>query len=155
MTAGCTGFPRHFPPVGFAVEALRQPGRGLEASNLYPAENSRTFHEGLRASGEEEVTTLNRSAWAGSQRYGAALWSGDIGTDFATLRRRIAAGHNTAGIPWWSTDIGGFHGGDPDDPAHREVMVRWFQFGALSPLMRLHGFRDPGTELGPVRSCWW
>jgi alpha-D-xyloside xylohydrolase len=28
-------------------------------------------------------------------------------------------------------------------------MVRWFQFGALSPLMRLHGFRDPGMPLGP------
>ncbi len=58
---------------------------------------------------------------------------------------------NTAlsGIPWWNTDIGGFHGGDPDDPAYQEVMVRWFQFGALSPLMRLHGFRDPGMPLGP------
>ena len=46
--------------------------------------------------GEEEIVTLNRSAWAGSQRYGAALWSGDIGTDFPTLRRQIAAGLNTA-----------------------------------------------------------
>ena len=51
-----------------------------------------------------------------------------------------------SGIPWWNTDIGGFHGGDPDDPAYREVMVRWFQFGAFSPLMRLHGFREPGTD---------
>ncbi|MER5180158.1 glycoside hydrolase family 31 protein [Streptomyces sp. NPDC002896] len=126
-------------------------GPGLEVGNLYPRENARTFYEGMHAAGETEVVTLNRSAWAGSQRYGAALWSGDIGTDFATLRRQIAAGLNTAisGIPWWNTDIGGFHGGDPNDPAYREVMVRWFQFGALSPLMRLHGFRDPGMPLGP------
>ncbi len=27
--------------------------------------------------------------------------------------------------------------------------MRWFQFGALSPLMRLHGFREPGMPLGP------
>ncbi|MFD3588493.1 TIM-barrel domain-containing protein [Streptomyces sp. NPDC058683] len=135
---------------GFQENLRYWTGPGLEVGNSYPAENSRTFHEGLRAEGEE-VLTLNRSAWAGSQRYGAALWSGDIGTDFATLRRQIAAGLNTAlsGIPWWNTDIGGFHGGDPDDPAYREVLVRWFQFGALSPLMRLHGFRDPGMELGP------
>ncbi|MEY2246121.1 TIM-barrel domain-containing protein [Streptomyces sp. BF23-18] len=136
---------------GFSENLRYHAGPGLEVGNLYPRENARTFYEGLRAAGESEIISLNRSAWAGSQRYGAALWSGDIGTDFATLRRQIAAGLNTAlsGIPWWNTDIGGFHGGDPDDPAYREVMVRWFQFGALSPLMRLHGFRDPGLPLGP------
>ncbi|MDT0439926.1 MULTISPECIES: glycoside hydrolase family 31 protein [Streptomyces] len=136
---------------GFQENLRYWAGPGLEVGNCYPAENSRAFYEGLRASGRDEVITLNRSAWAGSQRYGAAVWSGDIGTDFPTLRRQIAAGLNTSmsGIPWWNTDIGGFHGGDPDDPAYREVMVRWFQFGALSPVMRLHGFRDPGTPLGP------
>ncbi|MGY1455047.1 glycoside hydrolase family 31 protein [Streptomyces sp. SS8] len=136
---------------GFAANLRYHAGPGLEVSNLYPRENARTVHDGLAAEGVTEIVSLNRSAWAGSQRYGAALWSGDIGTDFATLRRQIAAGLNTAlsGIPWWNTDIGGFHGGDPDDAAYREVMVRWFQFGALSPLMRLHGFRDPGMPLGP------
>ncbi|MBB0246370.1 family 31 glucosidase [Streptomyces alkaliphilus] len=135
---------------GFAGNHRYHAGPGLEVANLYPRENARAFHEGLTAAGEETIT-LNRSAWAGSQRHGAALWSGDIGTDFATLRRQIAAGLNTAlsGIPWWNTDIGGFHGGDPGDPAYREVMVRWFQFGAFSPLMRLHGFRDPAMPLGP------
>lgn len=136
---------------GFPANLRYHAGPGLEVGNLYPRENARAFHEGLTAAGEPDVVTLNRSAWAGSQRYGAALWSGDIGTDFATLRRQIAAGLNVAlsGIPWWNTDIGGFHGGDPDDPAYREVLIRWFQFGALSPLMRLHGFRDPGMPLGP------
>jgi alpha-D-xyloside xylohydrolase len=138
---------------GFQANLRYHAGPGLEVGNLYPRENARTFYEGLRAAGEGEdgVITLNRSAWAGSQRYGAALWSGDIGTDFATLRRQIAAGLNVSlsGIPWWNTDIGGFHGGDPDDKEYREVMVRWFQFGALSPIMRLHGFREPGMPLGP------
>ncbi|MGW0735263.1 glycoside hydrolase family 31 protein [Streptomyces sp. NPDC002851] len=135
----------------FAANLRYHAGPGLEVGNLYPRENARAFHEGLRSAGQPEVITLNRSAWAGSQRYGAALWSGDIGTDLPTLRRQIAAGLNAglSGIPWWNTDIGGFHGGDPDDPAYREVMVRWFQFGALSPLMRLHGYRDPGMPLGP------
>lgn len=48
-----------------------------------------------------------------------------------------------AGIPWWTTDIGGFHGGDPNDPAFRELFVRWFQWGAFCPVMRLHGDREP------------
>ena len=48
-----------------------------------------------------------------------------------------------AGIPWWTTDIGGFHGGDPMDEVFRELFVRWFQWGAFCPVMRLHGDREP------------
>ena len=48
-----------------------------------------------------------------------------------------------AGIPWWTTDIGGFFGGDPTDPAFRELFIRWFQWGAYCPVMRLHGDREP------------
>ena len=70
----------------------------------------------MLAEGRTEVLSLVRSAWAGSQRYGAVLWSGDIAADFASLRGQIRAGLNVAvsGLPWWTTDIGGFHGGDPD-----------------------------------------
>jgi alpha-D-xyloside xylohydrolase len=48
-----------------------------------------------------------------------------------------------AGIPWWTTDIGGFHGGDPNDSAFRELFVRWFEYGTFCPVMRLHGDREP------------
>jgi alpha-D-xyloside xylohydrolase len=145
-------------------------GNGAEVANLYPREHARAFWEGMTADarrdgdadgggdgngdgageGRHDGLTFCRSAWAGSQRYGAALWSGDIGVDFDALRRQITAGLNTSlsGLPWWCADIGGFHGGDPDDPAYREVMVRWFQFGAFSPLFRMHGHREPRTALG-------
>lgn len=48
-----------------------------------------------------------------------------------------------AGIPWWTTDIGGFHGGNIHDPKFHELLIRWFQWGVFSPVMRLHGNRDP------------
>ena len=51
-----------------------------------------------------------------------------------------------AGIPWWTTDIGGFHGGNPDDPAFRELLIRWFEYGTFCPVMRLHGYREPLKE---------
>ena len=51
-----------------------------------------------------------------------------------------------SGIPWWTHDIGGFRGGNPTDPAFRELIVRWFQFGAFSPLFRLHGHRLPNSD---------
>jgi alpha-D-xyloside xylohydrolase len=126
-------------------------GPGAEVFNSYPAENARGFHEGMLGEGEDEVVLLSRSAWAGSQRYGAAVWSGDIGATWASLRAQVRAGLNIAmsGIPWWTTDIGGFHGGDPDSPEYRELIVRWFQYGAFCPLFRLHGFREPQLPLGP------
>jgi alpha-D-xyloside xylohydrolase len=127
-------------------------GPGAEVANLYPREHARGVFEHLRAQGETEVLSLVRSAWAGSQRYGAALWSGDIPATFDALAASVRAGLNVAmsGLPWWTTDIGGFHGGDPDDPAFRELVVRWFQFGAFCPLFRLHGHREPRTDRAGV-----
>jgi alpha-D-xyloside xylohydrolase len=133
---------------GTAENLLYHAGPGPEVTNLYPREHARAFSEGMRAEGETEIVSLCRSAWAGSQRYGAALWSGDIPATFESLRFQIRAGLNVAlsGIPWWTTDIGGFHGGDPESPEFRELMVRWFQFGAFCPLFRLHGNREPCME---------
>ena len=93
---------------------------------------------------------LCRSAWAGSQRYGAAVWSGDIPSTFESFGAQVRAGLNMAmsGIPWWTTDIGGFSGGDADDPGFRELLVRWFQYGVFCPLTRLHGDRLPDSTMG-------
>lgn len=126
-------------------------GPGPEVANLYPREHARGFYEGMRAAGETEVVSLCRSAWAGSQRYGAALWSGDIDSTFEVLAAQVRAGLNTAvsGIPWWTTDIGGFYGGVPDSTAFRELLIRWFQYGVFCPLFRLHGNREPRMPLGP------
>jgi alpha-D-xyloside xylohydrolase len=120
-------------------------GPDLQIGNLYPMLYARAFYEGMRAEGQEQVINLLRCAWAGSQKYGALVWSGDIDTTFRSMRNQFAAGLNMglAGIPWWTTDIGGFHGGNPDDPAYREVLARWFQYGAFCPVFRLHGVREP------------
>jgi alpha-D-xyloside xylohydrolase len=120
-------------------------GPDLQIGNLYPKMYARAFYDGMTAAGQENVINLLRCAWAGSQKYGALVWSGDIDTTFRSMRNQFAAGLNMglAGIPWWTTDIGGFHGGDPDDPAYREVFTRWFEYGAFCPVFRLHGFRDP------------
>ncbi|MDT0343919.1 glycoside hydrolase family 31 protein [Streptomyces litchfieldiae] len=127
-------------------------GPALEVGNLYPQAFSRALSEGQRAAGQEDVVNLVRCAWAGSQRYGALVWSGDIHCDFDTMRKQITAGVNMgiAGIPWFTTDIGGFHGGDITDPGFHELLIRWFQFGTFCPVMRMHGDRQPTA---PVRAA--
>ena len=120
-------------------------GTNLSIGNLYPVEYARTFYEGMEKEGQKNIVNLLRCAWAGSQKYGALVWSGDIASSFESMRNQLAAGLNMgiAGIPWWTTDIGGFHGGNPDDPAFRELFVRWFEWGTFCPVMRLHGDREP------------
>jgi alpha-D-xyloside xylohydrolase len=120
-------------------------GPGREVANIYPREHARGFYEHLHSEGEEEIISLVRSAWAGSQRFGAALWSGDIPPTFESLQAQVRAGLNVAmsGIPWWTTDIGGFAGGDPESQDYRELMIRWFQYAVFCPLLRMHGHREP------------
>lgn len=124
-------------------------GPNLRVGNLYPQLYARAFWDGQRDGGEREVVNLVRCAWAGSQRYGALVWSGDISSTFEDMARQVTAGIHmgVAGIPWFTTDIGGFHGGDVTDPAFHELLVRWFQLGAFSPVMRLHGDRLPSEEV--------
>jgi alpha-D-xyloside xylohydrolase len=129
-------------------------GAGLEVGGLYPLLHQQGFYEGMRAAGQNEIVTLSRSAWAGTQRYGAAVWSGDIRSRFEVLRAQIPAGLNIAmsGIPWWTTDIGGFMQGDIRTDYFKELIVRWFQYGVFCPLFRLHGVREPLNGLYGAQS---
>ena len=81
---------------------------------------------------------LHRNGYAGMQRYGSFLWSGDVNSQWETLRNHIPIAVNTGltGIPYWGTDIGGFV---PTKELTGELYVRWFQFGAFNTLFRSHG----------------
>jgi alpha-D-xyloside xylohydrolase len=120
-------------------------GPNLQVGNIYPLKYAQGFYEGMTGEKQENVINLLRCAWAGSQRYGALVWSGDIDSSFESLRNQLPAGLNMglAGIPWWTTDIGGFHGGVNDDPSFRECLIRWFQFATFAPVLRMHGDREP------------
>lgn len=120
-------------------------GSALECANEYPVGYAQAFYDGMRAAGVENPINLIRCAWAGSQKYGALVWSGDVPSTFTYLRNQFTAGLNMgmAGISWWTADIGGFHGGNVNDPAFHELLMRWFQYGTFCPVMRLHGDRDP------------
>ena len=123
-------------------------GPALQCTNIYPVGYAKGFYDGLRASGETDVLSLVRCAWAGSQKYGALTWSGDIYSSFRSMREQITAGLSMAmaGIPWWTSDIGGFLGGEITNPAFRELLVRWFEWGCFCPVFRMHGERSPWYE---------
>ena len=133
----------------FMPENLRfSAGDGEAVANIYPLDHVRGFYEGMLSEGEKNPFFLCRSAWAGSQRFGAAVWSGDVMSTFPALRAQVKEGLNMSlsGIPWWNSDIGGFRGGDPTSSYFQELIVRWFQFGVFCPIFRLHGHRMPNTN---------
>lgn len=119
------------------------PGNGAQTAMMYPYYYVKMLYDGLTSVGEKEVISLTRAAYPGSQKYGAAVWNGDIVSDWRALRQSVTSGLSMAmcGIPWWNSDIGGFLNGDTESEEFRELLVRWFQFGLFSPIMRLHGDR--------------
>ncbi len=117
--------------------------RGDAVRNVFPLLVNKTVSEGLQACGKEPMI-LTRCGFPGIQRYGIALWSGDVGNDWETLRRQITAGLGVqaAGIPWWTYDAGGFFRPQNQytDQAYIDRMLRWIELSVYLPLMRVHGY---------------
>lgn len=120
-------------------------GTALEVTNMYPQMYSRAYYDKMKDLRDGKVVNLLRCAWAGSQKYGNVVWSGDIPSTFESLQDQIQCGLNMglAGIPWWNTDIGGFMTDDVEDPDFRQLLIRWYQFATFTAVMRLHGDRGP------------
>lgn len=144
-------------------------GPGAYVFNSYPLVNAENVYRRFREEkGDERTYILTRSAWGGLQRTGSTLWSGDVVARWDNLKDQISAGVNTglSGIPNWTHDIGGFsvearysnpQGMTAENKAEwDELNLRWFQFGAWSPIFRSHGefptrevynLAEPGTPL--------
>ena len=70
---------------------------GEQVRNVYPLLVNKTVYEGLVKAGRVPMI-LTRSGFAGIQRYGSALWSGDVGNDWETsLDRNICISAFDAG----------------------------------------------------------
>lgn len=127
-------------------------GSFRKVRNAYPLVTVGGVYDNQRAvSSDKRVFILTRSGFAGQQRYGANVWSGDVFTSWENFRNQIPAGLNFSmtGIPHWNSDIGGFFAGEYNkswndgtaskNPLFQELYVRWMQFGAFNPMMRSHG----------------
>lgn len=120
---------------GVPVDAVAHNGMtGVELHNVYSLLFNDVVSDVTReVAGHGAVWA--RSTYLGGQRH-AAQWGGDVAATFPAMGSTLRGGlsHGLSGVPFWSHDTGGFYG--TPDP---ELYVRWAQFGALSPLVRLHG----------------
>ncbi|WP_250463570.1 TIM-barrel domain-containing protein [Microbulbifer litoralis] len=142
-------------------------GTGAEAFNAYALPHAESVYKGERETdGHKRSFILTRSGFGGIQRTGSAIWSGDVVSRWSNLKEQIAAGIGVgmAGMPYWTFDIGGFtpedryrYNGDivvgnvnemaeSEREEWQELNLRWFQFGAFTPLFRAHG-QNPYREI--------
>lgn len=112
--------------------------------NIYTLLWSKGLYEGQRRDTADRVFILLRAPYAGAQRYGAVLWSGDIDATWQVLKEQVVIGQGVclSGQPWWTTDIGGFLTGYDFTP---ELCMRWMEWGAFCPIFRTHGTK-PDNE---------
>jgi alpha-D-xyloside xylohydrolase len=155
-------------------------GGGEITFNPYSLVHTEGFYSHLKNDQpEKRQFILSRSGFAGIQRNATAVWSGDTASRWNNLYDQISAGVSISmsGIPNWTHDIGGYaqetrfqvgdvgsaqenrstgiKQGNPEDIKEwRELNLRWFQFGAFSPLFRSHGevVKREINEISPAGS---
>jgi oligosaccharide 4-alpha-D-glucosyltransferase len=88
---------------------------------------------------------LNRSGYAGSQRYSVYPWSGDVSRSWSGFKAQmpVMLGMGLCGIPFMHSDLGGFAMGIKDE----RLYTRWLQMGTFNPIYRPHGSGIPSEPI--------
>lgn len=125
---------RHEPLLEAGVDGFwADGGEALDLSAR--VQRHRMYYE---ETSEGRPWSLHDSGWLGAARWGGWVRSGDTASAWRTLQAQVMAGitHSLGTSPWWGSDIGGVL---PGEELTAELYVRWFQFGAFSPLFLAHG----------------
>ncbi|MBW4050943.1 MAG: DUF5110 domain-containing protein [Proteobacteria bacterium] len=108
------------------------------------------FYDATRRETGKRAFILSRYGGWGSERY-PGFFTGDTYSEWRVLAYEVAytaRGGNVL-VPYISNDIGGFHGAKiPFD-----LYARWLEFGAFSPILRMHSAHENPLE-GNVRMPW-
>lgn len=110
-----------------------------EIHNVYGMQNTRATFEGMkRWRPELRPFVMTRASYAGGQRY-AVTWTGDNSSTWDHLRLCVEQLTNLglSGFAYSGCDVGGFTGGPSP-----ELMTRWFEVAAFTPVFRDHSMKD-------------
>ncbi len=136
---GDLGEPEKHPAEIFHIN-----GKADEVHNIYGHYwDKMLFEKYATEYPEVRLFNLNRSGFAGSQRFGVYPWSGDVSRSWEGFQAQmpIQLGMSLCGLSYMHSDLGGFAMGEKDD----ELYTRWLQYGAFNPIFRPHG----GAEFVP------
>ncbi len=124
---------------------------GARAHNAYPVEYHEAAARAARAATGRPVARFGRSGWTGAAQHLPLVWGGDptTGWGFDGLASAVKEGLSAglSGIAFWGSDIGGFFTLSSEE-LDIELLIRWIQLGAVSPLMRT---KAEGIAIPPRR----
>jgi alpha-glucosidase/alpha-D-xyloside xylohydrolase len=141
-------WPRHRETFALGVDGW-WPDDGDELPLEARLARHRCYYEGsLQDRPGVRPWSLHRTGYAGVQRYGGWIWSGDTDSKWETLAAHVSVGlnHGLSLTPFWGSDTGGFY---PTRELTGELYTRWFQFSAFCPSFRSHG------RTWKLRLPWW
>jgi len=141
-------------PEGEPLQTVYRGGARERIRNVYSLLNAKTYYELHREfEPEGRPFILTRTGAAGMQKYGAAVWTGDVYSDYDTLAAHCPEGLNAvmSGLTAWTSDSGGFISAtyDPADETHLHfydndwasqalLYERWLQYSCFCPIARAH-----------------
>ena len=126
-----------------------------DTTAVHQTRYARLYHEAFqkaltRVHGDDQYI-ITRSGGIYDQPNGVVIWPGDLDNNFARAGAPTPSGGRAvgglpaavsgalslamSGYPFYGSDIGGYRGG----LSSTEVLMRWAQFGAVSPIMQLGG----------------
>lgn len=127
---------------GFAARTASH----AEIHNVFGMENTRATYDGLRRlRPDERAYVMTRATYAGGQRF-AVTWTGDNSSTWSHLKLAVSQLLNLglSGFAYAGADVGGFTGG-----ASPELMTRWYQIAAFTPV-----FRNHSADTAPRAEPW-
>jgi alpha-D-xyloside xylohydrolase len=119
-----------------------------EVHNVYATLYHLPYRHAIDEGAAEGGFLLARAEAWGGQTVTDIIWPGDLDNDFSVGGDRIVGGMQAAisamislaasGFPAFGSDTGGYRGGMPD----RELLLRWAEHTAFSPILQLGGAGD-------------
>ena len=127
-------------------------GDPMEEHNRWPVRWAKVNADAVASRGRTgDALFFMRAGYTGVQEYCPLLWAGDQSVDFSrhdgigtVITAALSAG--LVGNAYSHSDVGGYtslHG----NVRTEELMQRWFELGAFTPVMRTHEGNRPGDNL--------
>lgn len=126
----------------------------VDFHNYYNYYWTKSLYDGMKSvHPDRRLFIMSRSGYTGIGKFNVSVWSGDVAVSWPSLEHQIAYGLNAglSALAYWGSDVGGF----TPEKTNPELFVRWYQFGAFTPIFRAHGtdsrepwiFTDKETEI--------
>ena len=133
-------------PENHPSDQIHVNGKADEIHNIYGHYWDRMLFEKYRENyPNTRLFNLNRSGFAGSQRYSIYPWTGDVSRSWGGLKAQVPLmlQMGLSGLPFIHSDAGGFAQGTKNE----ELYTRWLQMSCFSPILRPHGSDIPSEAV--------